>query len=189
VNNPAAPASPTVGSIDPTTADGVQALRTGLELARASQLTMLRLQLALHKSNRRTAMQTLDDLLDIDAEMAGLAAALTGVPAHLADGAALSDFIGHQRAAIAVEKHGLTGGQLRSEAQPMAIAAPVDQAPDADLLAQPPLTADVVEDDVRVGSRRWVHVLAVALVVTLIGLGLAAYLWPALPVTMASFFG
>jgi len=134
-------------------------------------------------------MQTLDDLLDIDAEMAGLAAALTGVPAHLADGAALSDFIGHQRAAIAVEKHGLTGGQLRSEAQPMAIAAPVDQAPDADLLAQPPLTADVVEDDVRVGSRRWVHVLAVALVVTLIGLGLAAYLWPALPVTMASFFG
>ena len=189
MNNPAPPASPTLESIDGTVADGVQALRTGLELARASQLTMLRLQLALHKSNRRTAMQTLDDLLDIDAEMAGLAAALTGVPAHLADGAALSDFIGHQRAAIAIEKHGLTGGQLRSETQPMAIAAPVDQAPPgADLLAQPPLAADVFENDVRVGNRRWL-VLAAALILTLIGLGLAAYLWPALRVTMASFFG
>ena len=77
---------------------------------------------------------------------------------------------------------------MRTLAQPMAIAAPFDQAPDADLLAQPPLAADVFENDVRVGNRRWL-VLAAALILTLIGLGLAAYLWPALRVTMASFFG
>jgi hypothetical protein len=191
VNNPASPASPTLGSIDPEIVDGMQALRTGLELARASQLTMLRLQLALHKSNRRTAMQTLDNLLDIDAEMEGLAAALTGAPTHLADGAALSDFIGRQKAAIAVEKHGLTGGHGRSEVKSMAIAAPSDLARGADLIAQPPLSADAVENDGRAGSRRWRHVFAVALIVTLIGFGLAAYLWPALPVTIVSaeFFG
>jgi len=82
VNNPAPTASSAFGSIDPKGVDGAQALRTGLDLARASQLTMLRLLLALHKSNRRTAMQALDNLLDIDAEMEGLAATLNRAPAH-----------------------------------------------------------------------------------------------------------
>jgi hypothetical protein len=162
----------------------MQALRNGLELARASQLTMLRLQLALHKSNRRTAMQALDDLLDIDAEMEGLAATLTDVPTQLADDAALSGFIGLQKAAIAVEKHVLTGSDWRSDAAPRVIAAPEDGAGDADLRGQPPLPNDEVECDDRTGSRRWMPVLAVAIIVALIGFGLMAYLWPALPVTL-----
>src|SRR3546814_3084452 len=69
VNNSIPAASSTNGSIDPNVVDGMQALRTGLGLMRASQLTMVRFQLALYKSNRRTAMQALDNLLDIDAEI------------------------------------------------------------------------------------------------------------------------
>jgi hypothetical protein len=178
----------------------MQALRTGLELARASQLTMLRLQLALHKSNRRTAMQAVDEFLDIDAEMEGLAATLTGIPAHPADDAALSGFIGLQKAAIAVEKHALTGGDwpsdARHDARPIAIAAPDDGivapddgAGDADLPAPPPVSDDMVEDEDHAGSRRWIYGVAAAIVAVLIGLGLTAYLWPALPAAIAGIFG
>jgi hypothetical protein len=134
-------------------------------------------------------MQALDNLLDIDAEMEGLAATLTGAPKHLADDAALSDFIGLQKAAIAVEKHALTGSEWPSDVKPMAITAPVDLAGDADLLAPPPpLSEDEAEQD-RAGSRRWMHVLAAVIILTLIGLGLVAYLWPALPGTLVSFGG
>ena len=188
MNNQAPAASSTRGSIDPKVVDGMQALRTGLELARASQLTMLRLELALHQSNRRTAMQALDSLLDIDAEMEGLAARLGGVPAHRAGDAALSGFIGLQKAAIAAEKHALTGGDLRSEASSMAITAPCNW-PGAELPAQSPSSADEGEGDDPTRSGRWRHVLAAAVIAAFIGFGLIAYLWPALPAAVASHFG
>lgn len=188
MNNPAAAASSAGGSIDPGVADGMQALRTGLELARASQLTMLRLQLALHKSNRRTAMQALDNLLDIDAEMEGLASTLS-TPAYLAQDAALSGFIGIQKTAIAAEKHALTGGDLRGDARPIGIAAPGDRADLFDPPAQPPLSDDETEDEDRTGSRRWPMFLALAIVVILAGAGAAACLWPALPLALMASWG
>lgn len=101
-------------------------MRAGFDLARASQLTMVRLQLALHKSNRRSAMQALDTLLDIEAEMAELAAILDAAPAHPGGDPALSGFIGCQKAAIAVEKHVLAGGDWPNDAQPGAISEPDD---------------------------------------------------------------
>jgi len=197
VNNPAPTASSGFGSIDPKMIDGAQALRTGLDLARASQLTMLRLLLALHKSNRRTAMQALDNLLDIDAEMEGLAATLNGAPVRPAGDAALSDFIGLQKAALAVEKHALAGGELRKDAESMALPAPPVAQANVDFPAQPLLPDDAddaveddavrddgVEDDDRPGRRRWMPVLAAAILVALIGFGVTAYLWLGLSVTM-----
>lgn len=189
MNNPAPAASSTSGSIDPKVDDGTQALRTGLELARASQLTMLRLELALHQSNRRTAMQAVDNLLDIDAEMEGLVATLSGVPAHLAGDAALSGFIGLQKAAIAVEKHALTGGDRRSDAKSIAITTPANWAGNGELPAQSPLSADEREGDDRTEGRRRMHVLAVAIILAFIGFGLIPNLWPALPATVVSLFG
>src|SRR3546814_10300658 len=97
VNNSIPAASSTNGSIDPNVVDGMQALRTGLGLMRASQLTMVRFQLALYKSNRRTAMQALDNLLDLDAELEGLAATLTGIHAHMAVEADLGRASGRER--------------------------------------------------------------------------------------------
>src|SRR3546814_3858794 len=129
----------------------MQALRTGLGLMRASQLTMVRFQLALYKSNRRTAMQALDNLLDIDAELEGLAATLTGIPAHLADEAALPDFIGLQRTAIAAEKHALTGGDWRGDTKAIAIAAAGNGADATDFPAQPLPSDDDVESDNQAG--------------------------------------
>jgi hypothetical protein len=187
VNNPFPTASSISGSSDRKVVDGAQALRTGLELARASQLTMLRLQLALHKANRCAAMQALDHLLDIDAEMEGIAVTLIGVAPHLAEDAALSSFIGLQKTAIAVEKHVLTGSGQSSDGTSSAIAPPSDWAGAADLPAQLLLLDEEVELDDRAGSRRWMHVLAVVIVVIFIGFGLIAYLWPTLSFTVVSF--
>ena len=189
MNNPASTASSAFGSIDPKMVDGAQALRTGLDLARASQLTMLRLLLALQKSNRRTAMQALDNLLDIDAEMEGLAATLNGAPVHPAGDAALTDYIGLQRAALAVEKHALAGGDLRKDAESIALPAPPVASADVDFPTQPqpmddPVEATAVEEDDRRGRSRWIYVLAAAILVALIGFGVTAYLWLGLSVTM-----
>ena len=171
---------------DPTTpASGMTTLRAGLDLSRASQLTMLRLQLALHTSNRRTAMQALDDLLDIDAAMEGLAAGLTTAPS--ADAAALSGFIGLQKAALAMEKHALAGGDWRHDARSV---AQVDAG--ADLLPQPtpadeaappadvdtPSVEDEAEGERRPGGRHWLRALVAAIVLMLIGAVVIAWLRP-----------
>ncbi|HWW66228.1 MAG TPA: hypothetical protein VNZ43_15845 [Sphingomonadaceae bacterium] len=186
MNNPP-PASPTGGSIDPKAVDGMQALRTGLELTRASQLTLLRLQLALYKSNRRTAMQALDTLLDIDAEMEDLAATLTNAPMpRVADEATLPGFIGRQRAAIAIEKHALTGGQGQNDVRSLAIAPADDWTGDAGVSAQPPLAEEEAESEESAPRRRWVRVLAAVTVIVAIGCGLTAYLWPDVPAAILS---
>ena len=179
MNDPAAAAS-IRGSIHPKIVDGLQTLRTGLELARASQLTMLRLQLALHKSNRRIAMQALDTLLDIDAEMEDLATTLSDVPARPANDADLSGFIGLQRAAIAAEKHALTGGDWRNDARAIALSNPGD----TDFSAQSPFPDDDAAGEDRTHGRRWTRVLAATIVVAVIACGLVAYLWPTLPATV-----
>jgi hypothetical protein len=185
VHNPAAAASPIGASIN-SRVDRMRTLRTGLELTRASQLTMLRLQLALRDSNRRTAMQALDTLLDIDAEMEGLAATLEGAPAHMADDAALSGFIGLQKAAIAAEKHSLTGGDGRYDATSIAASAPGNWADGVDLPAQPLFSDDETEGGDRAGGGRWVYVVAAAIVIAAVGYGVIGYLWPALPFAIAS---
>ncbi len=206
VNIAATAASSASRSADPKTIDELAALRAGFDLARASQLTMVRLQLALHKSNRRSAMQALDTLLDIEAEMAELAAILDAAPAHSGGDAALSGFIGCQKAAIAVEKHVLAGGDWPNDTQPsaisepeypavatpdnpavsahevaaVAIAMPVDRPVAIDL---PTLysdgndEADEVEVDNRPGRARWMAVLAAAIALIVIA-GLIAWQWP-----------
>jgi hypothetical protein len=206
--NIAAAAASASQSTDPKTIDELAALRAGFDLARASQLTMVRLQLALHKSNRRSAMQALDTLLDIEAEMAELAAILDAAPAHPGGDTALSGFIGCQKAAIAVEKHVLAGGDWPSDAQPGAISEPDHPAVDApdnpavsvhhepavavatpvnrpiavDLPTLYPAAddeADEAEVDDRPDGARWIVVLAAAIVLVAIG-GLIVWQWPAL---------
>jgi hypothetical protein len=195
-------------STDPKTIDELAALRAGFDLARASQLTMVRLQLALHKSNRRSAMQALDTLLDIEAEMAELAAILDAAPAHPGGDTALSGFIGCQKAAIAVEKHVLAGGDWPNDAEPaaisepdrpavaapdnsaasvhdeptVAVATPVDRPVAIDLPTLYPTVddgADEAEIDDHPGGARWMPVLAAAIALIVIA-GLIAWQWPAL---------
>lgn len=185
MNNPVHVASAVGGWTGSTGLDETHALQTGLELARASQLTMLRLQLALHRSNRRTAMQALDQLLDIDAEMADFTAALSGGPAYRTSGAALSGFIGRQKAAIAAEKHALTGSEWPDASGPFALAGPVDGVNAGDRATQmQPLGGERERDD-RSGNNRWKHIVGLTLVLIAIAIGLAAYWSPALPALLA----
>src|SRR3546814_16185619 len=58
VNNSIPAASSTNESIDPNVVDGIQALRPGLGLMIASQLTMVRFQLPLYKSNPRQSKKS-----------------------------------------------------------------------------------------------------------------------------------
>jgi hypothetical protein len=150
VNIAATAASSANRSTSPNTIDELAALRAGFDLARASQLTMVRLQLALHKSNRRSAMQALDTLLDIEAEMAELAASLDAAPAHPGGDPALSGFIGCQKAAIAVEKHVLAGGDWPSDVRPDAISESGDatvSGPEYPAVAAPDDPAVFVQDE------------------------------------------
>lgn len=158
--------------------DDIQALHTGLELARASQLTMLRLQLALHESNPRTAMRAVDMLLDIDAEMEGIAATLASLPAQSGEAAALAGFIGNQKAAIASEKHVLVGGTGRNDIRSVANYTP-HGATDEETIAHASFTDDEWEGDHSPGVRPWLPVIAAILVILLMGFGLTVYLWPA----------
>ncbi|WP_404712625.1 hypothetical protein [Sphingomonas sp. MMS24-J13] len=194
MNPPSSTASTAAEAMEPPI-DSLQALRTRMDLARASQLTMLRFQLALHKSNRHVAMQALDDLLDLDAEIEGLAAA----PAGVASGnGPLSAFIRHQKSAIATEKHGLAGGDARSIGRPAAVA-PADEPADRDGPAERASAVDATElgdlevaapspapvhIDARQGSdqargRRWLYGLAFATMFLLAGFASTVILWPA----------
>lgn len=164
------------GSIDPMV-DRLQTLRTGLELARASQLTMLRFQLALHNANRRTALQALDDLLDVDAEMEGVAARLSG-PVHHPDELALSGFIGMQKAAIAAEKHALTGGTGPMEPRPLAMAAPDEWAAGGDSNPQGAAYGYAEAEEAGAG-RHWLRGALIAILILAVAAGAAALLWPA----------
>jgi hypothetical protein len=175
VNDSAAAVSHPSGQTGEKMVDNMQALQNGFKLARASQLTMLRLQLALHASNPDTAMEALDILLDIDAEMESIEATLIENVGHLANDAALSGFIRFQKTAIASEKHALTGGDRRSLARSNAIPAACDLAEAIDLSARPLFSGDEVESDQQGKGRRWMLALTVAAVVAFIGCGLAIY--------------
>src|SRR3546814_20332320 len=70
-------------------------------------------------------------------------------------------------------------GDWRGDTKAIAIAAAGNGADATDFPAQPLPSDDDVESDHQAGSRRWTHVLVVAIIVTFIGFGLIAYLWPA----------
>lgn len=132
-------------------------------------------------------MQALDNLLEIDAEIEGLAATLNGIPTNLTGDAPLFGFIGFQKEAIAAEKHVLASGNLRSASEPIAAFPPDDeQSRDAGATEQALLSADEAEDGDRLGPRLWMYVL-VAIAVMALGCELIAFLWPELPAAIMSF--
>lgn len=90
----------------------------GLQLLRASTMATTRLQLALIRGDRRQAMDAMDWLLDIDAEMECLVSDPSFSPADDPDWQAITIHLADQKAAIAWEKHALAGGVIGSEAEP-----------------------------------------------------------------------
>lgn len=84
-------------------------LGVGMQLVRASNLTMSRFQLALQSGDRRLATKAMDNILDIDAEMecfvADLGCAAANEP-HMED---MEIYLASQKDAVAREKHALVG--------------------------------------------------------------------------------
>lgn len=84
-------------------------LGVGMQLVRASNLTMSRFQLALQSGDRRLATKAMDNILDIDAEMECFVADLACVAAnepHMED---MEIYLASQKDAVAREKHALVG--------------------------------------------------------------------------------
>jgi hypothetical protein len=86
-------------------------LAEGLLLARTSTLTMLRLQLAMERRDRGVALQTLDELVDLDSRLAALLEAMP--PCQGLE--RLARDADEQRARLIHEKFGLGAGLRRSD--------------------------------------------------------------------------
>jgi hypothetical protein len=120
-------------------------LGIGLQLVRASNLTMTRLQLALQSGDRRRAMMAMDGLMDIDAEIEGFVSDLAPAPGEDAHWQALAGYLENQKAAIAVEKHALTGMAQRPDLPRLdmpvipetadSLTPPQDEMPQTDAVA------------------------------------------------------
>jgi hypothetical protein len=96
---------PAVGSF-------VTELAEGLMLVRASTVKMLRLQLAMERRDQSVALQTLDDLVDLDAKIAAFLEQMP--PCETLD--SLARDADEQRSKLVQEKFGLAAGLLRRSA-------------------------------------------------------------------------
>jgi hypothetical protein len=156
----------------PAAAPPVADARTAMLLLRASTLQMLRLQLAMERSDRAVALQSVDDLIALDAHMAALLETAPLDP--------MLRELDEQKTILMREKFGLAAGLKRRPAQPvMWPAQPTASGPPA---APEPTTAPG-EDELPVASAhraRWpVIVAAIFLLMLVAAIGaIAIFGWP-----------
>ena len=131
----------------PSRADDVSlaTLGMGMQLVRASNLTMSRFQLALQRGDKRLAMMAMDSLLDIDGEMECFVADLACSAANQPQMQVMASYLTSQKEAIGLEKHSLIGHIGKVE--PIAQISDADDRPD--LEAPEPSTAQAVREDLR----------------------------------------
>ncbi len=134
-------------------------LAEGLMLVRASTLKMIRLQLAMQRSDRLLALEAVDDLVALDGRLQDY---LEGVPS---TGNQLKFWreLDADRAALNQEKLTLVAGIVRRPGTPVEDSAPIETGVDA--LAPPD---PQFEPDEPRRKRRWLAILPV------LALGLAA---------------
>lgn len=146
-------------------------LARGLMLLRASNMNVVRLQLAMERRDRRLAMEAVDDLVALDREIGGFVSAMPQARSHFGD---LSREIEGQRTAIAAEKLVLAGGKsgprLRTGAEQ---DASTEAADPPDWIG--PIIADGEEDAAPGGAVRGAAVVGGMLL--FIGAGTAAAIY------------
>jgi hypothetical protein len=167
-------------------------LAEGLMLVRASNVKMLRLQLAMERRDQGVALQTLDDLVELDAK---IAAFLEQMPSCEALQPLARD-ANEQRSKLVQEKFGLAAGLLRRSADRAPAAWVASDAGDAEVAAatveasfdRPILSIEDGADrtsELRQGSK--IVIPAVAIMLALLAVASVALLFLGLePTTLLS---
>jgi hypothetical protein len=153
-------------------------LAEGLLLVRTSTMKMLRLQLAIERRDRGIALQTLDELVDLDSSLAALLGRMPceGLERLLGDA-------DEQRARLIHEKFGLGAGLLRrsDERAPRPWTETAEQEPSALVAAEPsPIIAAHSHPEVAAeeAPSKWRSVLLFgAVLFALVSAAIAAFLF------------
>jgi hypothetical protein len=146
---------------------GSDELAEGLMLVRASTMKVVRLQLAMERRDRRLALQTVDDLVDLDGRIRDF---LDGMPALAAAIAPMQREMEEQRGCLVREKFTLTAGPGRSAETGLGWIEPA-LSPDGgrggteDAAATTLLLSDVAPPEREAGARRspWPYLIGAML--------------------------
>lgn len=162
---------------EPGDAVSSRALARGMLLLRASNMSVMRLQLAMERRDRRLALETLDSLVALDGEIRGLVQGLPAADGIVADMARRLD---DQRSALASEKlvfaAGRSGPALapgEPETHGRSLVKPAaDREPDRE-----PETNDLwaIEDTPPSRPSRRLGMVVAGLVLLLLGIAAASY--------------
>ena len=168
-------------------------LARGMLLLRASNMNVMRLQLAMERSDRRLAMEALDGLVALDGELKGFIEDMPPADEALTEMARRLDA---QKAVLASEKLVFAAGRSGpSLARPKDIAPPAPVAePDAPrtLSLEPEwVPAHLVEEEDEAGGGRGVAWVAAALLFLILGGVAALHLagLATLPISAIPFLG
>jgi hypothetical protein len=151
-------------------------LARSLMLLRASNMNVIRLQLAMERSDRRTAMEALDDLVALDREIGGF----IGDPPD----PELSEMARHldsQKTVIASEKLVFAAGKRGpaiapgSQITPPAMPAEIEPGPE-EIAAYADPVADFYTEEESAPRRTWRVLGILALALVAVGLAAALYL-------------
>ena len=167
--NGATVAFPCEASGKESRAVGSDELAEGLMLVRASTMKVVRLQLAMERRDRRLALQTVDDLVDLDGRIRDF---LDGMPALASAIAPMQREMEEQRGCLVREKFTLTAGAGKSAAPETArgwiepaVSACRERGGAVDAAATTLLLSDVAPPESEAGARRrpWPYLIGAVL--------------------------
>lgn len=144
------------------------ALAESLLLVRASTMKMVRLQIAMERRDRALALQTMDEIVELDTRMGDF---LNEMPIAGAGLDAMRSEVEAQRSAVAREKFGLAAG-VRKREEPAGPRPWVEVVP-TPAVEMLELTEAVVEERTPPGSS-WAKILFATMMVLLLGGAVAA---------------
>lgn len=111
-------------------------LARGMTLLRASNMNVMRLQLAMEKQDRRQTMAAMDDLVGLDRELSHFVASIPAAPP--ADAGRMSRWVDEQKQAVVADRlvlaRGKSGPALRTGAD---LESPLELGRDQAIAAEP----------------------------------------------------
>ncbi|SMF78513.1 hypothetical protein [Allosphingosinicella indica] len=162
---------------DPFSAPGSQIravngadLARGMTLLRASNMNVMRLQLAMEKRDRRETMAAMDDLVGLDRELSHFVASIPATPP--ADSGRMSRWVDEQKKAVVADRlvlaRGKSGPALRTGAD---LEPPLELGRDQVIAAEPVRPLEQAEPELS----SWVPRFLFALLLLTLAAGAIAF--------------